>query len=416
MSPGLIIRIRPAAFLLTALMACGSLVDVDNPGVIESDRLDPERDGRVFSLSARQDFASAFGGFILVNAWFTGEAISAETMAWASEFERRDLHGDNAGLLSVWSQLSAARASAERVVTGLRNTTGSDSNVDLARAALFGGYAYVHMAEAFCTGAVDGGPLLGTEDLLERATELLTIANDVATAASTVGPVSSQTEARSIALAGRVGRARASLQQGLRDKALADAQSIPAEFQFDIWYSDDGSNPARLQNVLWFNTAGRGVLSVAPAFRDLQDTRVPVMAPSSAFPPFDGVTPLWTQRKYVSSAASIRLASGLEAQYIAAEAQGSTSSMLALIQQRRAAGGQSPYSGSTDLSVVIRELLEQRARDFFLEGKRMGDSRRHPGLLRGFPQTGDAYHKPGFAPIGSQTCWPLPDREVARLP
>jgi hypothetical protein len=410
------ICIRAATLLLAGLMACGSLVDVDNPGVIESDRLDPERDGRVFSLSARQDFALALGGFILGNAWFTGEAIAAETMAWPSEFERRDLHGDNPGLLSVWAQLSAGRASAERVVTGLRSTTGSDSNVDLARAALFAGYAYVHMAEAFCTGAVDGGPLLGTEELLERATDLLTIAADVGATASTVGSASSQSEARSIALAARVGRARASLQQGLHEQALTDAQSIPAEFRFDVWYSDDTSNPARLQNVLWFHTAGRAILSVAPAFRDLQDSRVPVMAPSSAFPPFDGLTPLWTQRKYTSSSASIRLASGLEAQYIAAEAQASTSSMLAFIQQRRAAGGQPAYSGGTDATSLMRELYEQRARDFFLEGKRMGDSRRRPGLLRGFPQTGDAYHKPGFAPVASQTCWPLPDRETARFP
>jgi starch-binding outer membrane protein, SusD/RagB family len=410
------IRIRPAVCLLAGLIACGSLVDVDNPGVIESDRLDPERDGRVFSLSARQDFSVALGGFVLGNAWFTGEAISAETMAWPSEFERRDLHGDNAGLLSIWSQLSAARASAERVVTGLRNTAGADANLDLARAALFAGYAYVHMAEAFCTGAVDAGPLLSTIDLLRRATDLFTIASDAAAAASNLPPVSSQSEARSITLAARVGRARASLQQGLREAALADAQSIAAGFQFDVWYSDDASNPGRLANVVWFNTASRGVLSVAPAFRDLQDPRVPVMVPVSAFPPFDGVTPLWTQRKYVSSAASIRLASGLEAQYIAAEAQASTSSMLTFIQQRRAAGGQSSYSGSADLSALTRELLEQRSRDFFLEGKRMGDSRRHPGLLRGFPQTGDAYHKPGFAPIGSQTCWPLPDKETARFP
>jgi hypothetical protein len=258
--------------------------------------------------------------------------------------------------------------------------------------------------------------LLSTTELLERATELFTIASNAATAASTLPPVSSQSEARSIALAARVGRARASLQQGLREEALADAQSIPADFQFDVWYSDDASNPGRLANVIWFNTASRGTLSIAPAFRELQDPRVPVMAPSSAFPPFDGMTPLWTQRKYVSSAASIRLASGLEAQYIAAEAQASTSSMLALIQQRRAAGSQGTYSGSTDLSALIRELLEQRSRDFFLEGKRMGDSRRHPGLLRGFPQTGAAYHKPGFAPIGSQSCWPLPDREIARFP
>ena len=397
-------------------MACASLVDVDNPGVIESDQLDPERDGSVFSLSARQDFASAFGWTIVVSAWFTGEAISADPMPWPSEFERRDLHGDNTGLITAWTSMSAARASAERVVTGLRNTSGADANVDLARAALFAGFAYVHIAEAFCTGAVDGGPLLETDELLGRATELFALAIDVGTAASTRAPASSQVEARDIAMAARVGRARAKLQLGLRAEALADAQAVPAEFQFQVWYSDDAANAGRLANTIWVFTSGRSILSIAPAFRNLQDTRVPVLAPVSTLPPFDGVTPFWTQRKYASNAASIRLASGLEAQYIAAEAQGNALTMLELIQQRRSAGGQTSYSGATDAVSLMRELLEQRARDFFLEGKRMGDARRHPGLLRGFPQTGDAYHKQGFAPVASQTCWPLPDSETARFP
>lgn len=411
-------RIRTHTFVLLAsgTMACASLVDVDNPGVIESDQLNPERDGSVFSLSARQDFAGAFGWMIVVGAWFTGEAISADPMPWPSEFERRDLRGDNEGLLTAWSSLSAARASAERVVTGLRSSSGADANIDRARAALFAGFAYVHMAEAFCTGAVDGGPLLETDELLGRATELFTVAIDVGTAASTRAPPSSQAEAHDIAMAARVGSARAKLQLGLRTEALADAQTVPLEFQFPVWYSDDPSNVGRLANPLWVYTASRGVLSIAPAFRNLQDPRVPVMAPVSTMPPFDGVTPLWTQRKYASNGASIRLASGLEAQYIAAEAQGTVSAILPLIQQRRAAGGQPPYSGETDSISLMRELLEQRSRDFFLEGKRMGDARRHPGLLRGFPQTGDPYHKQGFAPVASQTCWPLPDRETARFP
>lgn len=410
---GFSLRHATVGLMMCASVSCAGLVDVDNPGVIEDEGLDPVGDGRLFSLSARQDLASALGWFIVVGAFSTGEAISAESMSWPSEFERRDLRGDNTGLLSAWVLLSAARASGERVVNGLLHSANASSNIDLARASLVAGYAYLHMAEAFCEGAADGGPLLSTAELLDRAISHFTTGMDVGMAAFNS---LANAEGREIALASQVGRARARLQQGMRAAALEDAQAIPANFQYMLWYSDDPSNAARLQNPLWFYTAGRGILSIAPAFRDLQDSRVPVAAPVSTYPPFDGLTPMWTQRKYPSTAASIRLASGLEAQYIAAEASQSTASMLALIEQRRAAGGQAPYSGATDAAALLRELMEQRARDFFLEGKRMGDARRNPGLVRGYPRTGDPYHKPGFAPVASQTCWPLPDRETARFP
>ena len=100
------LRHASVALLMSASVSCAGLVEVDNPGVIEDERLNPIGNGRLFSLSARQDFASALGWFIIVGAFSTGEAISAESMPWPSEFERRDLRGDNPGLLSAWVLLS----------------------------------------------------------------------------------------------------------------------------------------------------------------------------------------------------------------------------------------------------------------------------------------------------------------------
>lgn len=161
-------------------------------------------------------------------------------------------------------------------------------------------------------------------------------------------------------------------------------------------------------------TAWRGALSVAPPFRDLDDPRVPVAPPASDLPPIDGITPLWTQQKYTSFAASIRLASGLEAEYLKAEADGAAA-MLGLVQARRAANGLSSYPGPLDEVAVTQEFMRQRSREFFLEGKRLGDTRRQPGLVPDVPQPGAAYHKTGFEPISDQTCWPLPAKETARL-
>ena len=55
--------------------------------------------------------------------------------------------------------------------------------------------------------------------------------------------------------------------------------------------------------------------------------------------------------------------------------------MLNLVAARRAANGQPSYSGPTDDSSVLTEFEEQRGREFYLEGKRLGDFRRKAVLL-----------------------------------
>ena len=87
--------------------------------------------------------------------------------------------------------------------------------------------------------------------------------------------------------------------------------------------------------------------------------------------------------------------------------------MLSLIQSRRAANGLPAYDGPTDESSLLIELMEQRRREFFLEGKRMGDSRRNPSAVQHLPLPGSPYHKAGFGVVGSQTCWTLPTRETS---
>jgi hypothetical protein len=55
--------------------------------------------------------------------------------------------------------------------------------------------------------------------------------------------------------------------------------------------------------------------------------------------------------------------------------------------------------------------MEQRGREFFFEGRRLGDWRRNPSNVLHVPATGSAYFKPGFAPIGNATCYPIPVQE-----
>src|SRR5581483_4632789 len=139
-----------------------------------------------------------------------------------------------------------------------------------------------------------------------------------------------------------------------------------------------------VSNQLWQRTFARGSISVAEAYRNLGDPRVPVIPPGNGFAPQDGVTPFYAQGKYTSYASPIRLASRLEAEYIMAEA-GGAGAELNLIDQRRVANGLPPYSGPTDDASVRTELMTQKTLDFFLEGKRLGDVRRNGAAVLNMP-------------------------------
>jgi hypothetical protein len=129
------------------------------------------------------------------------------------------------------------------------------------------------------------------------------------------------------------------------------------------------------------------------------------------------------QTKYLTYGDPIRLASGLEAQFIAAEAplhaSGATGPALALIASERMTGNQSPYSGPTDTLSVLTELLNQRAREFWMEGKKLGDIRRNPSVSLPAILTepvGAPFFGPTGGNFGSTFCAPIPPEEVNANP
>jgi hypothetical protein len=117
-------------------------------------------------------------------------------------------------------------------------------------------------------------------------------------------------------------------------------------------------------------------------------------------------------------ATAVRFASGLEARYMVGEASlaGGSGGMapaaiVTFINERRAAGGLSNYSGGTGTTELRTELLEQRKRDFYLAGYRVGDLRRYKRLYQL-----DLWPKgtmPGLArSYGSDECWPMDSNEL----
>jgi hypothetical protein len=286
-----------------------------------------------------------------------------------------------------------------------------ESNLNVARANFFLAYSYLFMAEQFCRGTVRSGPELSTAAMLDSAVAHFTLAISRGGAAGGEGTT--------LANAARVGLARAHLQAGNAAQAIAAAQAVPAGFTYSLNYVDDLAQRFRLANRMWFYVRDRGSIAVAPTWRTT-DPRV-LWLVTSQYSPQDAAyatdrgLPYAIQQKYPEYGTAVRLASKLEADYIQAEAEG-TSSQLTLIDARRAANGLPSYSGPTDANSVLTEFLTQKGFDFYLEGKRMGDFRRHPDNIIGLPVSGSTYWKPGFAPVGTDACYPLPIAELDNNP
>ncbi|MHB0962581.1 MAG: RagB/SusD family nutrient uptake outer membrane protein [Gemmatimonadaceae bacterium] len=398
-------RTAAGAALAVAAACSDSFVEVTNPNVIDAATVDPASGATSLALSAQQNFATAFGWLSMYSGWFTEEANVADTFPTRNEFGFRlitDLNGSLNG--DVWAPISLAAASAKTVLDlALPNPT---SNINFARAATFRGFSILMIGTDFCTGSLSSGPELTTAQLLDSAIVYFTKGVDIGNANAT-------NDGKALANAALVGRARAKLQKGDKAGAAADAAAVPAGFNFDLRMTDDLANRTRLSNRLYQFTFDRSSISVAPFYR-VSDSRVPYIAPGQpgALNGQDAVPGgFYRQTKFSGYASSMRLASKLEADYIAAEAGGNVTAQLALINARRTSAGKPVYVGAIDAASVLAELMTQKAFDFYLEGKRLADFRRVPAAIKSMTPAGGVYFKPGYANVGNQTCYPLPNVE-----
>ncbi len=397
-------RTTAGAALMLAAACSDSFIQVTNPNVIDAATVDPASGATSLAYSAQQNFATAYGWLSMYSGWFTEEANVSDTFPTRNEFGFRtitDLNGSLSG--DVWSPISLAAASAKTVLDlELPNPT---SNINYARAATYRGFAILMIATDFCTGALSSGPELTTVQLLDSAIVHFSKGVDIGKAAGSA-------DGTALANAALVGRARAKLQKGDKAGAAADAAAVPAGFNYDLRMTDDLSNRTRLSNRIYQFTFDRPSISVAPFFRT-SDPRVTYKGPGVTKLTGQDAVPggFYEQTKFPSYASSLRLASKLEADYIAAEAGGDALAQITFINARRASAGLAPYVGAVDAASVLKELMVQKAYDFYLEGKRIADYRRVPAAMSGITPAGGTYFKPGYASVGSQTCYPLPRDE-----
>ncbi len=401
-------QLRIPVIALASVLSLGALVgcdlDVINPSVIDAASFDPEGDAPTLSMSAQTDLYNAFGSAVIRGAYFSGEAWVGAVRQETNDFGRRVITSANLDINpSLWAPISLAVATNEEVIGILSGGGDAGSNINLARSSMNSAFALLLMAEHFCEGVILVSPIMSVDEVLDRAIERFEQAFTVAQGAG-------GSEGSKIMNAAKVGAARAYLQKGDLANAIQSAANIPSDFVYEAVRVDDPANRGRAGNPVYGSTDGRTFI-VPEAYRALNDPRVPYQVLSGKAQ--DGQLDLVVQTKYPGYGANLRIASGLEARYIDAEArlkQGNSGPALALIEERRAENGQESFGQGSD-SEALAELMNQRARDFWLEGKAMGDYRRNPDAAPFVPPAGTEFYKPGQGTFGTLTCIPVPNEE-----
>jgi len=411
----------PTVIMLALLLgfagtACHNVLDVQLPGRIPTELLDDPTTAPTLAASVTADFECAFANYVVVTSMlgddFLGASGNLNAKNWGTKkiyeddtANEQNTCNDNQGF-GAYTPLQTARFQSDDILKRLSGWTDEQAKVPLAplkaKVAVLGAFAYTLLGEGFCAMRLDA------EKSIKTPAEVLAIAKSKFDAAlplvNAMADGAAKTELLNLLY---VGRARTLLD--LKDKAgaAADAALVSPGFEFFVTRSVDATTRF---NKPWYRMSEQGHSSVDPAYRNLTvggvpDPRVQVDTGGAlGLPPkaFDGVTPLYVvTNKNISRADPMRLASYIEAQLIRAEALGG-SEAVAIINARRDQLSLPDYSGPTDDASITALILDERNREFFMEG-----GQRYNDLLR-YSIPWKVGNDQNGVPYGTTTCMPLP--------
>ena len=399
------------AFLLTTA-ACDSLLDVDLPGQVEASELDNPGLAQTLVLGAVADFECAFTSTsvatgLFADEWWTSSGLRNYNI-WGSRNEEVRNFGATGceafGSHGTWRPLQTARFTALDAVDRIEGWDAGDvPNRDflIAQAHAYAGYSILLLSETFCEVAFNSGPAESRQAGFERAEQQFTTAIERARG-------SAHADAGDIENMALVGRARARLNLGNHAGVEADASQVPVEFVMHATYAT--TTQRRRNKVVQRNNITRD-MSVHPRYRDLEidgvpDPRVPVEVTGGLGN--DNVTTLALQQKFDSEADDKPMATGREARLMLAEVRGGQAAVDIINDLR--ADYDLPEFSSSDEAEIKRQVVEERRRELWMQGTRMGDMLRYTDdELSGL--TWETGNNQKGEPYSSLTCIPIQDAE-----
>lgn len=409
---------------LALMAACSDLTTLtqSNPGTLSTAALYTPLNAQLIVSGAISDFECAFSRYVIGSGVFTDELANAISQSSNYDYDRRTLT-TNASYgtgtcganqqAPIYTTLSIARRSADTAIAKLQGWTDAQMPTGVNRTKLIGqsfayaGYSLVLMGEGMCTAAINLGPELKPADLFALAKSRFDSAVVDATAASDA----------TTATFAQLGRARALLDLGNPTAAGTDAAAIPAGFVMNM--STDGIN-IRNENFSFVTINNSNFATVDPSFRGLTVNGTPdprVAVTNTGKNGTAAGAQLWTPDKYSALTTPMPIARYAEAQLILADSKLAANDLAGAAAAINAARATHPglpaYDPTGQTAAQIQaQIVEERRRELFLEGHRLGDLRRYN--LPFLPATGTTY--PNGGTYGSQTCFPLPDVERINNP
>ncbi len=399
----------PIAAVLAFSVGCDSLLDVEVPGQVAASSLEDPIMMESLAMGALGEVECALGAYVFGSAILGDEVVSSSSWRnynlWYAKLPNIETYSGScqSGLgsdnLGFYTALARARFMTDDAYARISEFPAEALDFDrdelLGTLAAYGGFAYTMLGEGFCEMAIDGSALLTRDQVAEMALERFTTAEQHSSVAGD----------ESIRNAALVGQARALLNLGRLSEAAAAARQVPTGFVHNAEYSL--STPRR-HNWAWVTTHRNRYLSAAPEYHDLEVGGVPdprVALIDTGEPGNDGTTPLFLQTKYLEADSPIPLAHWREAQLIIAEAELGQSA-VDHINVLREYHDLPPYQPANvdDDAEILAQVLEERRRELFFEGRRLNDKLRHD-----LPFPTGANHK--GEPYGPVTCHPLPTQE-----
>ena len=420
------------ALAVTGVAGCSDFLAAENPGAVEEPFVNDPNHVNLLSNGAIFGFQTAHTQNTYWNGQFTDELFNREVFAEEGEIDRRNLVSDMTYINAfMYAPMQRARFLGEEAARRIRVILGDSAERDMrvARSLAYAGHSYVALGEMMCQTPIDLGPPKSSfqifGDAIARFNEAITVANAAKAFLQTQPTSTANTNliagTDSIRYFSLVGAARAALNRNDKAAAIAFATQVPAAFDFRAYYHDNTSGQ-RTRPYDRFTLANSSWMVNTPFMAMSTDPRVPrVTTPASVAG--EPLSPS-SYSSYTGTLAggafapitTVRIASGLEARYIIAEAQGPTAATLTFVNERRAVGGQAAVARTGD--ALMAELRDQRSRDFYLDNHRLGDLRRYKEFynIDLFPKgpypgstTGQVYNETVF-------CWPLPTNELSANP
>jgi len=406
------------------LIGCEGVLDVQIPRDIAEESVSEAVLADLVTTSVLSNLECGVSAYVAASGLWGNELVIGSSHGGTGFGYRRDGNQGNSSTCianeqagpSAYGAQYTAMAHGRDMTRRLEETVAAgdaypNPDLHLAKRSVYTAYAMTILGEGYCRSVLEPmGPALDREATLREAESWFSKGLQHAQAANETTVISQA----------RLGRARVRLNLGDLSGANLDALEVPAGFEFMATRSSD---PRERSNQVWMHTWFSIFQTVDATFRNLQvngepDPRVDVQ--DMGFGTTDNTVPAFFPMKHHSASVPHRIASWEEAQLIIAESQLGQVAVdrINALRQMHGLPAYVPVD-VTDDTEILNKVVDERAREFFLEGRLLGDMVRFRGDAR--IDLAVVRFQEGVEPRGVNTysanyCIPLSDREIDNNP